>query len=265
MDRDRVLEIQRSAFRDWIALLGSSSEGARVIELDRVLGAAAPVARTRSIANSVTYDDAAGLAGSYDELAAAYDDAGIEAWTVWVPEFDAEAIATLRSAGHAFDGKPVAMVLELARFEAPDLDGLDWDIEGDGALFATLNDLAYGYDPADGFGAALSAPPGAIHMRLYRARVDGEPVCVLGTIDNRGVASDPDCGIYCVATHPGYRGRGLATRLLAAALVEARDRGCVTSSLQASPAGEPVYAALGYERSFRFHLYERRDQDPGVA
>jgi GNAT superfamily N-acetyltransferase len=71
-------------------------------------------------------------------------------------------------------------------------------------------------------------------------------------------ARGPDCGIYFVATRERFRRRGLATRLMRAALAEARERGCATSSLQASGMGEPVYAAMGYEHCFRFHLYERR-------
>ena len=64
--------------------------------------------------------------------------------------------------------------------------------------------------------------------------------------------------IYFVATREAARGRGLATRLLAAALVEARGRGCATSSLQSSAMGERIYDALGYRPWFRLHMYERR-------
>ena len=51
---------------------------------------------------------------------------------------------------------------------------------------------------------------------------------------------------------------GLATRLLSAALVEARGRGCTTSSLQSSAMGERIYDTLGYRRWFRLDMYERR-------
>ena len=75
----------------------------------------------------------------------------------------------------------------------------------------------------------------------------------MGTMDH-----DDDVGIYFVATSPDHRGAGLATGLLSAALVEARERGMRTSSLQSSAKGEGLYARLGYERHFRLHLYERR-------
>ena len=45
-------------------------------------------ASERSVVNSVVYHDAAGLARAYHELEAAYE----EAWTVWVPDHDEEAV-----------------------------------------------------------------------------------------------------------------------------------------------------------------------------
>jgi predicted acetyltransferase len=76
---------------------------------------------------------------------------------------------------------------------------------------------------------------------------------VLATIDH-----EDDLGVYFVATYPEHRGKGLASRLLTAALIEGLDRGMRTSSLQSSARGEPLYARLGYEADFRLHLYELR-------
>jgi GNAT superfamily N-acetyltransferase len=101
--------------------------------------------------------------------------------------------------------------------------------------------------------------PPELEMRLYRARLDGEVACMLATIDHEPEdAAGPDCGIYFVATPEAHRGRGLAGRLLGAALAEARERGCATSSLQASAMGQPLYARLGYQEYFRWNMYERR-------
>lgn len=56
----------------------------------------------------------------------------------------------------------------------------------------------------------------------------------------------PDAAwIAMVLTLPAARGRGLATRLMAEAIAEAERRG-LPPSLDATPAGEPVYRRLGF-------------------
>ncbi len=259
-DRDRGLAIQQRAMRDWIAMLAGSAPGSRLHERDGVAAAIVPACPQRSIANSVNYTDAATLTDALGELASLYEEAGVNAWTVWAPEFDAEAISALEGAGHKFDGKPLAMVLDLDRLEPPDLGGLDYDLEGDMPTLGRINEAAYGLAPEDGFAEVFAERPEGLDLRLYRARDEGEIACVLATIDHQPTegAAGPDCGVYFVATEHGSRGRGLASRLLAAALVEARGRGCATSSLQSSAMGESVYAALGYQACFRLNMYERR-------
>jgi GNAT superfamily N-acetyltransferase len=260
IDRERALAIQQRAMRDWIRLLAGSVPTSRLHEARGVAAAIVPAVPGRSIPNSVNYADTAGLVASLEELAGLYDEAGVSAWTVWTPEFDHDAIAALESAGHAFDGKPMAMVLELDRLDPPDLGGLDYDDECDMQTFGRVNDVAYGHAPEDALTEMFDEQPEELDMRVYRARVNGDVACVLATIDHEPLegADGPDCGIYFVATLQSARGRGLATRLLAAALIEALGRGCATSSLQASAMGEPVYAGLGYQRCFRLHMYERR-------
>jgi hypothetical protein len=41
-------------------------------------------------------------------------------------------------------------------------------------------------------------------------------------------------------------------------LLDSRDRGCKTTTLQATKMGEPVYAALGYRVIGRLEMWERR-------
>jgi GNAT superfamily N-acetyltransferase len=252
LDRERVLELQRRGLRAWIGMLGRGSQGARLVERDRVSAAVVPACATRSIPNSVSYTDASALLDSLEDLARVYSEAGVEAWTVWVPEFDREAIAALEAAGHVFDGEPAAMALELDRFESPETGDLDWDATGSLEELGRLNDLAYGVTDR-GYAPALVSSAGADALRIYRARADGEPACIAATIDH-----GEDLGFYFVATPPAYQRRGLASRLLAVALTEGADRGLRTSSLQASAIGEPVYRRLGFESSFRMNLYERR-------
>src|SRR5438270_208278 len=60
-------------------------------------------------------------------------------------------------------------------------------------------------------------------------------------------------------------GGGLASRLLLKALADARGRGCSISTLQATRAGYPVYARLGYRDFGRVQMWERRKPAPSEA
>jgi GNAT superfamily N-acetyltransferase len=264
-EAERAIVLQRTALADWVASLAESSPGARLLVRDGVSAAAAPACPERGVTNSACFRDAAAFAAMLDELAAFYEEAGVDAWDVWVPEFETDAIALLEAAGHAFDGKPLAMTVELAQWRAPELGDLDWDGAADPATLGKLNDLAYGIPPEVGIGRGMSLR--SPRMRLYQARVEGEPACALATIDHApeaGTNGGGDLGFYWVATHPDHRGRGLCSRLMAAAMLEARERGLATSSLQASAAGESVYARLGFSGHFRWNLYERRKQRSGT-
>jgi GNAT superfamily N-acetyltransferase len=53
-------------------------------------------------------------------------------------------------------------------------------------------------------------------------------------------------GVFFVATLPEVRGRGYGTAMTWQAITGARDEGCLTSCLQASKAGYPVYRKMGY-------------------
>jgi GNAT superfamily N-acetyltransferase len=251
-DLEQALELQRRNLRALMSVLVGRSANAQVLEHDGVTGVVVPAVPERSVVNCVTYDDAERLAAALPALATAYDDAGVKAWTVWTPDGDTEAIAALKGAGHRFDAEPAAMTLVLSDFEPLDLGDLDWDKAASAAEVGRLNDEAYGHQPGS-LAAAIGDKPYEPPVRSYRARVDGEVACVLQTIDCEG-----DCGIYWVATDAGHRGRGLAKRLMSAALVEAGERGCETSTLQATAKGYPVYERLGYRTFGRLHMYERR-------
>ncbi|HEX2128322.1 MAG TPA: GNAT family N-acetyltransferase [Solirubrobacterales bacterium] len=252
IDLARAAEIQRNALADWVRAVAAGARTAELFDRDGVTACAVPACPNRSIVNSVTYTHGEGLVRLYDELRDFYERLGIEAWTVWVPDFDPGTVEALEGAGHTFDGKPTAMVLELDGWEPPPIGDLDWDRDGDPETFGRINDLAYGYTPETGYARAMSQPVDG--YTIYRARADGETACVVGTLEHdRG-----DLGIYFVATVPEHRGKGLTSRLMAVALSEASERGLVTSSLQASAMGQPIYANLGYVGYFRLHLYERR-------
>jgi GNAT superfamily N-acetyltransferase len=217
-----------------------------------VIAAVVPATPERSLVNSAVYRDEGAFMAAYDALRSAYDEAGIAAWSVWAPDLDAATIELLKAKGHSFDGEPLAMTLDLEGWSAEAGD-LDWDAEASLDELGRLNDEAYGFDRATGYTQAFGPPPDDLAMRLYRARDNGETASVMATIDH-----GEDVGIYYVATRERARGKGLATRLLGAALNDAVARGMRTSSLQASAKGAGIYERLGYRRHFRLQLYERR-------
>ena len=250
MDRAQALELQHRSLVSFVRMLARGADDSSLFEQDGVSASIVPGAPERAVINSVAYRDAPSLRAAVDDLARAYAEAGVHAWTVWVPEGDAEATALLEESGHRLDSMPTGMVLELVRLAEPDLDGLDWDADAAVEDVTRINDLAYGFEVGT-FAGALTRRPD--DLRLYQARVDGSPASVLATLDD-----EQDCGIYLVATLKEHRGRGLAGRLLHTALAEARKRGLRTSSLQATKFGYPVYERLGYEAICAIEMWERR-------
>jgi GNAT superfamily N-acetyltransferase len=251
VDRAGWLDRARESMVDFWRLIAVSSEGGRAIEREGVFAAVVPATPRRSVSNSVIPADAGALAGALGELADAYDEAGVEAWTVWVPEGDDRARRTLEDAGHVLDAVPRAMGADLQSVERPDLSRLGWSRDCDLATVGRVNDAAYGYGE-DGFGPVISTlPPDRVHA--YGAAVDGETVSVMLAFD----AGD-DVEIAWVATLEAARGRGLASALLAQALWDARERGRETATLQATKAGAPIYERLGFRDLGALEMWERR-------
>ena len=252
MDRDAAIERHRGALMSFVRLVGGGAGTSQVLEPRGVTASVVPAIPDRSIVNSVAYRDADALEAAIDDLAAAYEDAGIQAWTVWVPEDDRDAAAMLEASGHRLDATPTAMMADLTRIAGPEPDELDWGAEADPRDVGRINDLAYGW--AEGtFVRAMDRFGDLNALRLYEARVGGEPVCAMGTYDN-----GDDCEVYFVATLPDHRGQGLARRLMLRALTEARDRGLAFSSLQATKMGYPIYERMGYEPICTLEMWERR-------
>jgi ribosomal protein S18 acetylase RimI-like enzyme len=62
--------------------------------------------------------------------------------------------------------------------------------------------------------------------------------------------------LYCIATDPQYRRRGIATALTREALRIARDSGRRFATLQASAAGEPVYREIGFATVAHYRMFK---------
>lgn len=249
MDDQTLFDRQYAGLRGFCEMLGRAAPDSQVFQRDGVLAAVVPAAPERSVVNSVAYEDAGRLDRALPELGAAYEAAGVRAWTVWVPHDDREAIGLLERAGHVLDADPAGMVMELSALEAPPPTDLDLDPSPDLVTVARLNDSAYNVG-GNHFERALRTAP---TLHIYVARLDGRPVCCATGHDHDG-----DFSVTLVATLPEARGQGLAGRLLTHALHEARDRGCTTTSLQATKMGEPVYRRLGYRDLGAVQMWERR-------
>jgi GNAT superfamily N-acetyltransferase len=234
----------------WRAL-AAGSEGGHLIEAEGVVAAVVPALPGRSVFNSVLYRRPENLAAARDELARAYDRAGVRAWTVWVPEADRASAELLAAAGHVLDATPRAMALDLNDLAPPDPDDLEWTAQASLDDLKRINDAAYGDEPGT-FELGIGTPPEDA-WRLYSADRDGRAASVLATTD-----ADGDCGVWWVATLPEARGRGLAARLLHVALAEARERGMETSTLQSTKLGRPVYERLGYLDLCELGMWELR-------
>ena len=227
--------------------------GGRAWEQDGVFAALVPASPKRSFFNSVFYEDPQRLIESIDALAALYRDAGIEAWTVWVPEQDTEVADALAAAGHELDATPRAMGMPLDGLRPPDPDPeLAIREEVDFELVSRLNEVAYGYAPGD-------FPPvrgDQSAMRTYFGALDGETVGCAGAFTNGS-----DCEVVYVAVLPEGRGRGISGRLMARALADAREQGLETTTLKATKLGYPVYVKLGYGDYGTLQMWERRDDE----
>jgi ribosomal protein S18 acetylase RimI-like enzyme len=247
---ERMLESMRVFF----STLPDASEGARLLELDGVLAGVTPSVPERSIANWVLYEDEDALLAAVDELAEAYDEAGVLAWTVWVPEYHERARRVLEDAGHKLDATPTAMIASLDEVEAPREDDPRPDPEPSIAELGAVNDLAYG--SGDAF-QRLMGEGRADPRFTYIAREDGRPVATVVSYDHDG-----DCSMWWVATVPEARGRGLAPGLMRRALADGRERGCEVTTLQATKLGRPVYERLGYRSLGTIEMWERRRPAP---
>ena len=177
------------------ARLAASAE---LFERDgRRRGAIVPACPERSVVNSVSYRDAGALARRARRARRApTTQAGVEAWTVWVPEVDREAARCSRRPATGSTATPTAMVARPRRAAEPELGDLDWDAERRRRrTSARINDLAYGFDGRRPSRAALGRPAaGRRCASTRRGSTASRPACS-ATIDH-----GDDCGVYFVAT-----------------------------------------------------------------
>jgi len=211
------------------------------VEMDGGIWASVtPASPDRSLLNAVTFDDPGAVERALPALGDLYASSGVRAWTVWVAPPDRSLIPALEAAGHELDSVPEGMGCSL---DAIDLDGPELGEPATSDEIVAINESAYGLAPG------TFDPLGALDLHGFM--VPGRAVVCVHDHDG-------DAGITLVATHPGARRQGLATALMKQALRDARARGCTTTTLEASPAGRPVYERMGYQPLGVVEMWEHR-------
>ncbi|MDX6593368.1 MAG: hypothetical protein QOJ13_2564 [Gaiellales bacterium] len=227
----------------------AASPGGTLVELDGVRAGVVPAAQERPLMNSVVCESGARLDDAgYATIAAAYEAAGVQAWTVWVDPSDGETAELLQARGHVLDAQPRAMVAAIGDVaERPVIAGSLVRDPGFEVL-ARLNDDVYGYPGS--FARTLTGS--VLGCFAATIEVDGEPATA-------GLACDvdDDCHISLIATLQSHRGKGFATAIIRHLTADAADRGRSTTSLVATRAGAPVYARMGYEDVGWLDMWER--------
>lgn len=164
------------------------------------------------------------------------------AHTVWSPEAEVP--------GRVEDPSIAMPVLGLELAGAA-LDGGERDAESPSLdVVGAINDVAY--DQGEVLRPLFVAIERAPGLATHGLKIDGTWACVLITL-----RVDDDVAIHYVATDSAFRRRGLASRLIRAALTDARADGAATATLQASPDGLSVYERLGFRRVGVLRAFQR--------
>ncbi|MDW5597429.1 GNAT family N-acetyltransferase [Conexibacter stalactiti] len=240
-----------------IALLGSAAPGSRVQVIGDVRASVVPAAPDSAQVNMVTYLHPGGVGPKLNALRAAYEGSGVRRWAVWVPDTDKETARMLTSSDYLRTATLPAMMLRLASLGRRPPRALDVDDRGHVETIGWINEAALGHEPGTIAGAFRDEPDARTGRRTYyRAWHDGSAAGALCTIRHRWSNNGDDCGLSWLGVAPVARRKGVATALLTTALHDARERGCITATLQASEQGEPLYRALGFTTVGEFGVYE---------
>lgn len=234
--------------RQWAGIVALARLlGSPVIEIDGMVASVVPATRGSSIANAALSVDPARSPRALQQLATSFQLAGATKWGLWVDGDDAESAGVARRHGMVLDSRPAPMVANLDQLpldDAPERQAPDL------ATVGRVNDLAYGYREPK-LAPAIAALPTT--LRTY-----GTP-----NHDSVAVAHDigTDTAVWFVATLPQAQRKGLSRRTLQRLLLDARERGQSTASLQASQAGRPLYERLGFAAVGTLHFYEQQLAD----
>ncbi len=180
---------------------------------------------------------------------------GFSVWARGGVDEDRDLIAAAEAAGLQPVYEMPEMILGQRAKERPLPDGVELRrvaSAADASEYWQVAALAYsslGF-PNESFGSYTNhAGLLADNVAAFLAYTDGRPAGIAMTIVSHGVA-----GIYWVGSVEEARNRGLGWTVTAAAVNAGFDLGAKIASLQASPMGESLYSAMGFERAFTYRL-----------
>lgn len=200
--------------------------GAAIVRAPGLAAAVFPVGPERAIYNNAILSSASLV----EDMERVYVDAGVADFRAWVWERDPNTIAGLLERGYALAEANRAMGMDLADLDVPrpaiePAPITDWD------------EYLSTFELPSGLLTSVDREPFMVNV----LREDGVPVASTLAFDHGG-----DCGIFNVVTTPAARRHGLGTALTAWSLHAARDRGCVTATLQSTAIAERIYARVGF-------------------
>src|SRR3954451_21199937 len=102
-DPNEAFRAMARSMRRTAEIAAQGAPDSRTLQLDGVTAAITPAAPERSVLNGVIVEEFAKLPDQLDTIAAAYDAAGVRAWTVWVPERESATRELLAARGHKLD------------------------------------------------------------------------------------------------------------------------------------------------------------------
>jgi ribosomal protein S18 acetylase RimI-like enzyme len=177
------------------------------------------------------------------------------AWSWWVgPDSDAGTEEGLLAAGGRLSLDMPVMAIDVTTVAPVPTDLKIQPMTGRAELreYAGAYSGPLGFDPGD-LEAIVDRELNFAYPDVVRlgCRIDGQVVgtCTLSLGAEVGA-------LYCIATDPAFRRRGVATALTLEALRITRESGRRIATLQASSEGEPVYRGIGFETVARYRLFD---------